>query len=119
MNTKRKGSRIVYKIRERLLGCGYQWVIISAASLGPFDIIAISTRDIRLIQAKANKWPGRAELDKIEKTEVPDLGRFTDAVFIKEVWCWKDYVREPDVKRFVLDSWVEVKAPLKPGGADV
>lgn len=113
MNTKRKGSRIVYKIRDWLKASGYHWVITSAASLGPFDLIAFGKSDIRLIQAKANKWPPRKEVKKIEAVEVPDIGNLTNTVFIKEIWRWKDYARQPDIKRLISSGWVNVGAPLR------
>jgi len=113
MNTKRKGSRIVYKIRDWLKASGYRWVITSAASLGPFDLIAFGKSDIRFIQAKANKWPSSKEMQKIADVELPDIGQLTNAVFIKEVWRWRDYARRPDIRRLISSGWVPVGEPLK------
>lgn len=113
MNTKRKGSRIVYKIKDWLKASGYDWVITSAASLGPFDLIAFRKSDIRFIQAKANKWPDREELQKIAEARLPDIGQLTNVIFLKEVWRWKDCARRPDVKRLVSSGWVLVGEPLK------
>jgi hypothetical protein len=101
MNTKRKGTKREHKTMQRLESAGYRCTR-AAASLGEWDIIAISPHDIRLIQVKSNRWPVRKEMARLEKFRVP-------AGVKKEVWRWDDYVRQPRIRpvstyRVVVDS---------------
>ena len=110
-NTKAKGQKRVYKTRERLREVGYYRFVISTASLGPFDMEAWGTRDVRLIQVKSNRWPSRDEMNKITEAELPNLGGLTEHIFLKEVWMWKDRARAPRIKRLIKGEWKEIQPP--------
>lgn len=71
--------------------------MLSRASAGPFDLIAISPHSIELCQVKANKWPGSGEMMAMAAVEVPDNSK-------KRVHRWKDYAREPDVREVEPDG---------------
>jgi len=63
----------------------------SAASLGEWDIIGISTTDAVLVQVKTNSWPGSLEMEALRLFTAPPN-------FRKLVHRWRDRVRVPDVK---------------------
>lgn len=90
MNTAAKGRRLEHKTRERLEAEGYD-VLRSAASKGSWDLVAIRATDIRLVQVKANAWPGSVEMESMQLTKVP-------ANCSREVWRWDDRAREPRVR---------------------
>jgi len=90
MNTKAKGNRNEHKTMRYLEALGYACTR-AAASLGVFDIVAISQRDVRLIQVKSNRMPGSVEMEAIEQFKVPGF-------VSKEVWRWNDHARQPIVK---------------------
>ena len=87
---KIKGWRLEHKIMGGLEEQGYSCTR-SGGSLGIWDIIAISPNLTRLIQAKSNRWPGTAEMDRIKSFQVPPFHQ-------KEVWRQDDYAREPKIK---------------------
>jgi Holliday junction resolvase len=90
MNAKAKGSRIERKSRDMLEHCGYL-VIKSAASLTPFDLVAIGADDVLLIQCKANRWPSAEEINRIKGVVAPANVR-------RIVHRWRDRRPEPDVR---------------------
>ena len=92
MNTKAKGNRLEYKTIKLLKSMGYQ-CMRSAASLGPFDIIATNRLGIRCIQVKANAWPGPVEREGLRAAakELPPNA-------LIECWRWNDNAREPIIK---------------------
>ena len=92
MNTKAKGNRLEYKTIKLLKSVGYQCVR-SAASLGPFDIIATNRLGIRCIQVKANSWPGPVEREGL-RAAVKNLPPNA----LVECWRWNDNAREPIIK---------------------
>jgi len=51
-------------------GGGYS-VTRAAASLGAWDIIAISSKDVALIQVKTRDWPGLGEMETLRGTIAP------------------------------------------------
>jgi len=55
----------------------------SAASLGVFDVVAISRQGVRLIQVRSNRMPCPAEREAIELFPVP-------ANVSKEIWIFRD-----------------------------
>ncbi len=92
MNTKAKGNRLEYKTIKLLKSVGYQCVR-SAASLGPFDIVATNRLGMRCIQVKANGWPGPVEREGLRaaaKSLPPNA--------LIECWRWNDNAREPLIK---------------------
>lgn len=92
MNAKAKGNRLEHKTIKLLTSVGYQ-CIRSAASLGPFDIIATHRLGIRCIQVKANTWPGPVEREglKAAAKSLPPNAQI-------ECWRWNDHAREPVIK---------------------
>jgi Holliday junction resolvase len=90
MNTKAKGSRNEKKTIRLLEASGYQCTK-AAASLGTFDIWAISSTDVALVQVKSNRWPGSMEMDQIKAFPAPPNAR-------KLVHRWDDHKRIPMVK---------------------
>ena len=97
MNAKAKGTRLERKTFKMLQSAGYQ-CIRSAASLGPFDLIAINHLGIRCIQVKANAWPGPVEREDLQAAalSLPPNARV-------ECWRWNDHAREPVIK--LLDEF--------------
>ena len=83
MNTKGKGSRREREVKKILETEGYNCTK-AGASLGIFDIIAINTEHIRLIQVKSNM---------ITKKEIMGIKNFHNHPVntIKEIWIKKDY----------------------------
>ncbi|MGE5444786.1 MAG: hypothetical protein ACM3SR_09315 [Ignavibacteriales bacterium] len=90
MNCKAKGSRIERKAKAQLERQGFQLVVKSGASLGLFDLIAVGVDfdHALLVQVKANRMPGKAEMDRLKAFQVPCFCR-------KEIWIFKDYAKEP------------------------
>lgn len=56
MNRKAKGSRNERRTMRLLEAAGYSCTR-AAASLGTFDVIAVSAADVLLVQVKTNEWP--------------------------------------------------------------
>ncbi len=90
MNSKRKGSRNEHRAMRLLEQTGYACTR-AAASLGVFDIVAISGQGVRLVQVKSNRWPCPAEMESIKLFPVP-------AGCSKEVWRFDDYKRQPSIR---------------------
>jgi len=90
LNKKRKGSRNEYKSIRLLESLGYN-CIRAAASLGTFDIVAISQSDVILCQVKSNDWPGSTEMEYIRLFPSPPNSR-------KIIHRWRDRQSLPDVR---------------------
>ncbi len=93
MNTKAKGTRLERKALKLLESVGYQ-CLRSAASLGPFDIIALNRLGTRCIQVKANSWPRpdeREALRAVAKQLPPNC--------CVECWRWDDGKPEPFIRQ--------------------
>jgi Holliday junction resolvase len=92
MNRKAKGSRNERKARDILKGIGYSLVVKSGASLGLFDLVALSVEYdyALLVQIKTNRGPSRAEMDLLKAFQVPKFCK-------KELWVFKDYQRKPEI----------------------
>ena len=79
-----KGQRAQYKARDELIGEGFQ-VMVSARSLGLFDMIAWDAFSVRWIQVKRCSqkkfYPNPTELKELEKAPIP-------CGFDKEFWIW-------------------------------
>jgi Holliday junction resolvase len=90
MNAKAKGTRNEHKSIRLLEAAGYRCTR-AAASLGAFDIIAISATDIILCQVKSNDWPGSVEMETIRNFPAPPNAR-------RLVHRWRDRQSTPDVK---------------------
>lgn len=92
MNCKAKGNRLERKTISRLEAAGYLCVR-SAASLGPFDIVAANRLGFRVIQVKSNCWPG-----PIERESMREAAKNLPPNTTVECWRWNDRSREPLIK---------------------
>ena len=90
MNCKAKGTRNEYRSIALLEAAGYRCTR-SAASLGAWDIIGISHRDVVLCQVKTRDWPGSAEMETLREFVAPVGCR-------KIVHRWRDRKHRPDTK---------------------
>jgi len=90
MNTKAKGSKQERRSMKLLESAGYS-VTKSGASLGLWDLVAISRTDFVVIQVKSNRQPPPAEREQLEEFRCPSNCR-------KLIHVWKDYARQPLVK---------------------
>lgn len=90
MNSKAKGNRNERRTMKLLEAAGYSCTR-AAASLGVFDVIAISATDIVLVQVKSNEWPRSAEMETLKLFTAPPNAR-------KLVHRWRDHQSTPDVR---------------------
>lgn len=90
MNAKKKGTKNEHKTMALLEASGYSCTR-AGASLGVFDVIAIGSRDIVLVQCKSNQWPGSVEMETLTNFVCPSNCR-------KLIHRWRDRQRLPDVK---------------------
>src|SRR5262245_26631870 len=90
MNCKRKGTKNEHRSIAILEAAGYKCTR-AAASMGVFDVIAISATDVVLCQVKSNEWPGSVEMEAIKLFPAPQNAR-------KLVHRWRDRARNPDVR---------------------
>ena len=90
MNTAAKGARNEHRSMAVLESAGYRCTR-SAASLGAWDIIGISHRDVVLCQVKTRDWPGSVEMEVLREFVAPVTCR-------KIVHRWRHRQRLPDVK---------------------
>lgn len=89
-NTKAKGNRNEHRTMALLEAAGYR-CCRSAASLGEWDVVAIGTTDVVLVQCKSNEWPRAVEMETLRNFAVPPNCR-------KLVHRWRDRQRLPDVR---------------------
>lgn len=90
MNAKAKGTRNEHRSIVLLEAGGYRCTR-SAASLGEWDIVGISSADMVLVQVKTRDWPGSVEMETLKEFPAPPNCR-------KLVHRWKDRQRQPDVR---------------------
>jgi len=89
MNCKGKGSRRERQAKKILEGLGFL-VTHAAASLGIFDLIAINSTSMRLVQVKANRKPSGAEMEVMKRLLVPSCAS-------KEIWIFEDRKAAPSI----------------------
>src|ERR1051326_8056037 len=90
MNAKQKATRNEHRSMRLLEASGYRCTR-SAASLGEFDIVAIGSADVVLVQVKTRDWPGTAEVEQMKMVPAPPNCR-------KLIHRWRDRQRMPDVR---------------------
>src|SRR5262249_52379642 len=90
LNAKGKGTRNEHQSMAILEAAGYRCTR-SAASLGEWDIVAIGSTDVVLVQCKTRNWPGSAEMETLRLFAVPPNCR-------KLVNRWRHRARVPDVR---------------------
>ena len=88
--SKAKGTRNEHKTMRYLEALGYACTR-AAASLGLWDVIAVSPHEVKLVQVKTNRWAGTVETEQMVEFRVPHH-------VSKELWRWDDYARQPKVK---------------------
>jgi hypothetical protein len=76
----------------RILEAAGYHVTRAAGSLGMFDVVAINSQGMRLIQVKTNRDASPVERETIALFD----GLPQNAT--KEVWIFRDYAREPLIK---------------------
>ncbi len=91
MNAKAKGTRNEHRSRNILEAAGYR-VTRAAGSMGEWDLVAISSADVVLVQVKTRDWPGTAEMETLANFPAPPNAR-------KLVHRWRDRQRAPDVRQ--------------------
>ena len=92
MNAKAKGTWAELRALKILEAAGYV-VTRSSASLGLFDLVAISAVDVRLIRVKAgSKYLSAVEREAIQALTVP-------ANVSREVWRFPDRCQTPLIER--------------------
>jgi hypothetical protein len=90
VNPKAKGTRNEHRSMALLEAAGYRCTR-SAASLGEWDIIAISSQDLVLCQVKTRDWPGTLERQILAEFPAPPNAR-------KLIHRWRPRQRQPDVQ---------------------
>lgn len=90
MNAKRKGTRNEHRSMALLEAAGDRCTR-SAASLGEWDILGVSTDGFVLVQVKVRDWPSAEEMEALRTFRCPANCR-------KLTHRWRDWQRLPDVK---------------------
>jgi Holliday junction resolvase len=90
VNAKAKGTRNEHRSMRLLEASGYA-VTRAAASLGAWDLVAIGSTDVALVQVKTRDWPGLVEMETLKLFPAPANAR-------KLVHRWRDRQRAPDVR---------------------
>jgi Holliday junction resolvase len=70
MNAKAKGSRNEHRSMRLLEASGYA-VTRAAASLGAWDLVAIGSTDVALVQVKTRDWPGLVAMETLRDFIAP------------------------------------------------
>jgi Holliday junction resolvase len=93
MNTKAKGARAERRARAMLEAAG--WTVIRAGgSLGPFDLVAVSRRGLRLLQVKCNRG-----LRRKERMALAAFNNFPRGAR-RELWLFHDRLLTPQIEVF-------------------
>ena len=90
MNAKGKGTRNEHRSIRLLESAGYSCTR-AAASLGAWDVIAIGSQDMILLQVKTRDWPGSVEMETMKNFRCPPNCR-------RLIHRWRDRQRLPDTK---------------------
>lgn len=90
MNRKAKGTRNEHRSIKLLEAAGYSCTR-AAASLGLWDIVAVSPTDVVLLQVKTRDWPSSTEMAALHAFQAPPG-------VLKLVHRWRDRQRRPDVR---------------------
>lgn len=71
INRYRKGRAFEYRLIKLYRDTGYDPVIRSSGSHGPFDIIAFNEKSVTLTQCKSRK-PSRKEIEALKKIKIAE-----------------------------------------------
>jgi hypothetical protein len=71
INTTAKGARLERKTIEIMKADGFE-CMRSAASKGPFDVVCFRYDVVKCIQVKANRMPGKKEMDNLKSIILPE-----------------------------------------------
>ncbi|MDV2503049.1 MAG: hypothetical protein RX318_03770 [bacterium] len=88
---KEKGRKRELRARKMLEACGFM-VVRAAGSHGLFDLVAVSSKHIKLIQVKTNRKPPPAEMEELRAFRAPRC------CATKEVWTFYDGTKEPFIE---------------------
>jgi Holliday junction resolvase-like predicted endonuclease len=94
LNTKAKGNRNEYKSMKFLEKLGGK-CLRSAASLGEWDIIALTANNVYLVQVKSNRKPPLLEMRAMKKFKGIRCSKCGNLITKKELHQWNDYARTP------------------------
>jgi len=83
LSIKDRGTKREYKARDALLEMGASVVVRSAGSHGPFDLVAVFSDHVRLVQVKSDKYAVSLEY-KITLSNLPR----PDDTYI-EIWLYQ------------------------------
>lgn len=91
--SKRSGTRTEHRARHRLEAEGYA-VTRATGSLGAWDLIAVSSRDVLLVQVKGGlrAYASPAEREALFRQLVPACGCVR-----KQLWRWKRGAHAPTI----------------------
>ena len=89
INAKQKGARRERQVRKILESHGYL-VVKAGGSLGMFDLLAVGSQLLYMIQVKSNRMPGKIEMKRIADFPCPSYA-------VKEIWVLKDRVKDPEI----------------------
>lgn len=92
--SKRKGTRNERRSRECLEEMGFT-VVRAAASLGLWDLVAVGSSVILLVQVKTNRWVGPDERAALEAVKTPPncyqvQHRWDTRARVPRVRAWKN-----------------------------
>ena len=91
MTNYRRGQRAEWKARDLLKERRYHTVIRAAGSKGPFDLIALSTDRIALVQVKRGKIP------TAEYAALRAFGNTVPRLCMVQLWRFTKGQRTPEV----------------------
>lgn len=101
-----RGREIEYKIIEQLKKEGFPFVVRTAGSHSPFDIIAIGNGMVLLIQSKRCKK--KINVDNVYKEDlgvIKEIAEYLPSNTQIEFWLWQD--RKGFVEKKVLKQFGE------------
>lgn len=90
MNRKAKGTKNGHRSMRLLKSMGYACTR-AAASPVVWDVVAIGSRDVILLQVKSRDWPGSVEMETLKGFVCPPLCK-------KIIHRWVDRKRLRDVR---------------------
>lgn len=93
INRAGKGRRREHQSRRYLEAQGYT-VLRAAASKGIFDLVAVGSADVLLVQCKSNSWPRGDELSRLWAFKCPPNVR-------RVIHRWRDREAAPDIKELI------------------
>ena len=99
INTRAKGRKNEIKAKKILEAAGYDVELTKSPSkwaeqqdlFGLWDLMAVKKNEIRFVQVKSNRMVYGVDLEPYLEWQCPD-------VCTKEIWVFKDRVKDPIIK---------------------